>query len=290
MNRKEAIGLMSAGAIGIGLSNSAASAKSSRKKSEVKLKGNINHSACRWCYADIPLEKLCDHAAEIGLVGLDLIKPSEWKTVMDKSLKVTMANPEEFSLTDGFNDPALHASLREVYSKVIDEAADAGITNVICFSGNRRKLSSEEGLDNCAIGLDPLVKQAEKKGVKLIMELLNSKVDHEDYQCDKSPWGVALCDKIGLSNFKLLYDIYHMQIMEGDVIATIRKYNQYFAHYHTGGVPGRNEIDETQELYYPAIMDAIVKTGYNGYVAQEFIPTTEAKVDSLREAVTLCDV
>ncbi len=290
MNRKEVIGLMSLGALGLGFTHGASSTKSPGRVEKKQLKGNINHSACRWCYADIPLEELSENALEIGLVGIDLLKPSEWKMVMDKGLKVTMANPEEFSLTDGFNNPSLHSALQKTYSAVIDKAADAGIQNIICFSGNRKSLSDTEGLDNCARGLEALVKQAEKKDVQIMMELLNSKVNHEDYQCDKSPWGVGLCEKIGSPNFQLLYDIYHMQIMEGDIIATINKYQQYFGHYHTGGVPGRNEIDETQELYYPAIIRAIVQTGYKGFVAQEFIPAKEDKIASLSAAVDLCDV
>ena len=148
----------------------------------------------------------------------------------------------------------------------------------------------DRGIENCAIGLKRLMPIAEKHKVTLVMELLNSKVNHPDYQCDHTVWGAALCDKIGSDRFKLLYDIYHMQIMEGDVIATIRKYNKYISHYHTGGVPGRNEIDETQELNYPAIMKAILDTGFKGYVAQEFIPKREDKIASLRQGVQICDV
>ncbi len=288
MKRKEAIGLMSAGLVGLGLKSP--SKQVAPSFGAASLKGNINHSACRWCYSDIPLEKLCDQAIEIGLAGIDLLKPSEWQTATSRKLKTTMANPEEFSLTDGFNNPSLHSKLQKTYAEVIDKAADAGIENVICFSGNTNSLDSQKGIDNCARGLESLAKQAEKRDVLIVMELLNSKVDHKDYQCDNTPWGVALCDKVGSPNFKLLYDIYHMQIMEGDVIATIQKYNQYFGHYHTGGVPGRNEIDETQELYYPAIMKAIIATGYKGYVAQEFIPKNEDKIASLKAAVSICDV
>ena len=162
--------------------------------------------------------------------------------------------------------------------------------NLICFSGNRNGLDDETGLDNCAVGLEPLVKLAERHGIVLHMELLNSKVDHEDYQCDHTPWGVRLSEKLGSPNFKLLYDIYHMQIMEGDIIRTIRDYSDYIAHYHTGGVPGRREINDTQELNYPAIMKAIVDTGFEGYVAQEFIPSYDDKLAALKEGVMICDV
>jgi hydroxypyruvate isomerase len=161
---------------------------------------------------------------------------------------------------------------------------------IIVFSGNRRQISDEQGLDNCAAGLAPVVKAAEQLGVNVVMVLLNSKYNHPDYQCDRTHWGVALAEKIGSPSFSLLYDIYHMQIMEGDVIATIRKYKDYIGHYHTGGVPGRNEINENQELYYPAIMRAIVETGYTGYVGQEFIPTYEDKIAALAEGVRICDV
>src|SRR5690606_32451871 len=246
---------------------------------------NINHAACRWCYNEIPLEKLADEAISIGLKGIDLLKPSEWKTVQDKGLTCSMANPEEFSLTEGFNDPENHAALQKTYSEVIPKVSAAGIKNLICFSGNRNGISNEEGLEQCAKGLEPLVKLAEEHNVILTMELLNSKVNHPDYQCDHTPWGVALCDKLGSDNFKLLYDIYHMQIMEGDIIATIRKYHSYISHYHTGGVPGRNEIDESQELYYPAIMQAIVETGFKGFVAQEFVPSRGDDLASLRQGV-----
>ena len=176
------------------------------------------------------------------------------------------------------------------YSTEIPKAADAGLKNVICFSGNANGLSSAQGLENCARGLEPVMKVAAKYNITVCMELLNSKVDHKDYQCDHTEWGVALCEKLGSPNFKLLYDIYHMQIMEGDVIATIRKYKNYIAHYHTGGVPGRHEIDNTQELYYPAIMRAIVETGFKGFVAQEFIPSASDKLDSLRKSIAICDV
>ena len=169
-------------------------------------------------------------------------------------------------------------------------AAAAGYNQIICFSGNRNGMDEEQGLENAAIGLRKLMPIAEKYKVNVVMELLNSKVDHKDYMADHTEWGVALADKIGSDRFKLLYDIYHMQIMEGDVIATIRKYHSYISHYHTGGVPGRNEIDETQELYYPAIMKAIIETGYKGFVAQEFIPKREDALASLKQGVEICDV
>lgn len=290
MRRKEAIKIIAGGTFGLNLVAAGYANKREDMSEGIALKGNINHSACRWCYGKIPLDELCRQAKEIGLVGIDLLKPEEWKVAFDHGLTCTMAYPEYSSLTEGFNDPKNHAKLQDSYSKGIVLAAEAGLKNMICFSGNRNGLDDAAGLENCVAGLEPLVKLAEKHGLLLQMELLNSKVNHPDYQCDKSPWGVALVEKIGSPNFKLLYDIYHMQIMEGDVIATIRNNKDYYGHYHTGGVPGRHEINETQELYYPAIMQAIVDTGFQGYVAQEFIPTGDDPIASLRHGVMTCDV
>ncbi|MDA0193848.1 MAG: TIM barrel protein [Bacteroidetes bacterium] len=288
MKRKEAIKLMTAGTLGIGLSSSLTADASSPKP--LALKGNINHSVCRWCYRDIPLEQLADAAKEMGLVGVDILTLPEWKTVIDRGLTCTMASVEGAGIVKGFNDPNNHKDLQNKFSAVIPKAAESGLKNIICFSGNRNGMDDQVGLENCAIGLDPLIKLAEKHNVMIMMELLNSKVNHKDYMCDFTPWGVKLVEKIGSSNFKLLYDIYHMQIMEGDIIATIRDFNQYFGHYHTGGVPGRNEIDETQELYYPAIMQAIVDVGHKGFVAQEFVPASGDPLRSLRESIAICDV
>lgn len=250
----------------------------------------VNHSVCKWCYPDIPLEEMCEKVKEMGMSSVELLGPKEWPIVEKYGLQCAMGNPETFSLTEGFNNPDNHSQLQEVYSDLIPKAAEAGLSNVICFSGNRNGISDAQGLENCAVGLDPLVKLAEQQGITLCMELLNSKVDHKDYQCDHTSWGVALAEKLGRDSFKLLYDIYHMQIMEGDVIRTIRENQKYIAHYHTGGVPGRNEIDHTQELNYKAIMEAIVETGFEGHVAQEFIPKAEKPLISLKKAVEICNV
>ncbi|MDH7448099.1 hydroxypyruvate isomerase family protein [Aquimarina sp. 2201CG14-23] len=249
------------------------------------LKGNINHSVCRWCYQNIPLDEFAEKVKEIGIKAIDLLKPDEWSSVQKYGLDCSLATDTFASITDGFNDPKNHVVLQEKYRKLISQASHSGIKQVIVFSGNRKGISDNEGLEHCAIGLDTLVRHAEKNNVTLVMELLNSKLDHKDYQCDHTPWGVGLVDKIGSTNFKLLYDIYHMQIMEGDIITTIDKYNDYIAHYHTGGVPGRNEINETQELNYAAIMKTIVKNGYKGYVAQEFIPSYTDKLKALTEGL-----
>jgi hydroxypyruvate isomerase len=255
-----------------------------------KLKGKINHSVCRWCYNGIAFEDLCKASNTIGLASIELTGVEEWPILKKYGLTAAMGWGAEKGITEGFNNPALHDELVQRYTALIPKAAAAGITQLICFSGNRRGLDDEKGLENCAVGLKRLMSVAEKHRITLSMELLNSKVDHGDYQCDRTDWGVALCEKVGSDQFKLLYDIYHMQIMEGDVIATIKKNSKYISHYHTGGVPGRAEIDETQELNYPAIMKAIVETGFKGFVGQEFIPRREDKIASLKQGVMICDV
>jgi hydroxypyruvate isomerase len=254
------------------------------------LKGKINHSVCRWCYKDIALEDLCKSAKDIGIASIELTGPEEWPTLQKYGLTSALPWGAGKGIVDGFNELALHDELVKSYSEVIPKAAAAGLTQIICFSGNRKGQDDEKGMDNCAIGLKRLMPIAEKYKVTMVMELLNSKVDHKDYMCDHTPWGAALCDKVGSDRFKLLYDIYHMQIMEGDVIATIKKYQKYINHFHTGGVPGRHEIDDTQELNYPAIMTAIVEMGYKGFVAQEFIPARPDKIASLSQGVKICDV
>jgi hydroxypyruvate isomerase len=257
------------------------------------LKGRINHSACRWCYSSIPFEDLCKSAKEIGMQSIELTGPAEWETLKKYGLTSGMGwgeYPKGMGLPNFFNKVQNHDQLVAFYEDLIPKAAKAGVNNVICFSGNREGLSDEQGLINCKKGLQRIMKTAEKHNVTVSMELLNSKKDHKDYQCDHTEWGAVLCEMVGSDKFKLLYDIYHMQIMEGDVIATIKKNYQYISHYHTGGVPGRNEIDETQELNYPTIMKAIVDTGYKGFVGQEFIPARADKIASLKQGIMICDV
>lgn len=286
MNRKQALRSLAAGIAGASAIPQIANAMGAQPK----LKNNINHSVCQWCYDDIPLEKLCEAAREMGIKSIDLLNSTQWAIAARYQLTCAMAYASPIGLQKGFNDITLHETLLKDYTLNIPKAAEAGLKNVICFSGNANGLTYEQGLENCAKGLDPVLKIAARHGITVSMELLNSKVDHKDYQCDHTEWGVKLCEKTGSENFKLLYDIYHMQVMEGDVIATIQKYAKYIAHYHTGGVPGRNEIDERQELYYPAIMKAIVATGFTGYVAQEFIPRESDKLASLKQGITICDV
>jgi hydroxypyruvate isomerase len=265
-------------------------AQSGNNKKKLKLKGNINHSVCRWTYSFLPLEELCTVVNNIGFAAIDLVGPKDWPVLKAYNIFSSMCNGAEISLTKGWNDKENHATLIKNYLEHIDLVSSAGYKNLICFSGSRNGMDDETGLKNCVEGLKKILSQAEKKGVIIQMELLNSKVNHKDYMADRSAWGVELCKRLGSENFKLLYDIYHMQIDEGDVIRTIQDNNKYFGHYHTGGVPGRHEINESQELYYPAIMKAIVATGFKDYVAQEFVPAATDKVASLKEAIKICDV
>ena len=290
INRRKAIKAMALGSSAMALPNLVSSRESFSDSNP--LKGNVNHSVCQWCYGDIPLEVLAREAKKLGLVGIDLIGPDSGDILKKYDLDSTMCNGAELNLVDGFNDVKFHYKLIPRYMEHIDLVSKAGYKNLICFSGNRRGMDDELGLKNSVKGLKAILSHAEKKGVVLTMELLNSKVDHSDYMCDNSNWGVALCKELDSDNFKLLYDIYHMQIMEGDVIRTIQENHKYYGHYHTAGVPGRNEIDETQELYYPAIMAAILKTGFKGIVAQEFIPQNRANngFDSLADSIRRCDV
>lgn len=254
------------------------------------LSQRINHSVCEWCFNQFELEELCEFAKNIGISSIDLLTPDQWATAQKYDLTCAMAYGSQMGIVNGFSDPQNHENLLKEYKASFPKAAGAGLKNVICFSGNRNGLSDAAGLEVSAKGLDPVVKLAEKHNIVLTMELLNSKVDHHDYLCDHTEWGVALVDKLSSPNFKLLYDIYHMQIMEGDVIATVQKRKDYISHYHTAGVPGRNEIDETQELYYPAIMKAIADTGFTGHVAQEFIPKQQDALASLKKGIEICDI
>lgn len=253
------------------------------------LKGNVNHSACRWCYSKIDFEVLCKAAKEIGLTSIELTGPEEWPVLKKYGLTSAMPWGAGKGITEGFNDLKLHNELIESYEAIFPKLAAAGLDKVICFSGNRHGMDDEKGLENCAIGLKRLMKSAEQHKVTMSMELLNSKIDHADYMADRTNWGVELCKMVGSERFKLLYDIYHMQIMEGDVMRTIKDNHTYINHYHTGGVPGRNEIDDSQELNYATIVKAILATGYQGHIGQEFIPKRDP-LTSLREGVVICDV
>ncbi|EAQ99810.1 hydroxypyruvate isomerase family protein [Maribacter sp. HTCC2170] len=289
MKRRTFIGTSAAASVGMITSNQV-NAAPSQNENNMKLKNNINHSVCQWCYGSIPLEDFLKSLNELGVTAIDLIGPKDYPLLKKYGIHNSMCNGAEISLTEGWCEPEYHDTLIKNYTKMIPVVAEAGYTNLICFSGNRRGMDDAVGLKNCVEGLKQIMPLAEKHGVMIQMELLNSKVNHPDYMCDHSEWGVELCKQLGSDNFKLLYDIYHMQIMEGDVIRTIQEHHQYFGHYHTGGNPGRNEIDETQELYYPAIMKAIIETGFKGHVAQEFVPTWEDKIAALKQGVAICDV
>jgi hydroxypyruvate isomerase len=259
--------------------------------SELRAAAAFRHSVCRWCYPTLSVAELSRAASALQMQSVELLEPEEWAVARQHGLVCAMgyapAGDPRTRLTVGWNRTSNHAWLIPGYTRGLELAAAAGVPNVICFSGNRDGLGDEEGLANCAAGLRALMPAAERLGVTVCMELLNSRVDHHDYQCDRTPWGVELVKRVGSRRFKLLYDIYHMQIMEGDVIRTLRDNRDHIAHFHTAGVPGRHEIDGTQELNYAAIMRAIADTGFTGYVAQEFIPTRDP-LTSLAEAMRIC--
>jgi hydroxypyruvate isomerase len=253
----------------------------------------IHHSVSRWCFGNTPLADLCQKCHTLGITALDLLTLEEIQEAQHHGIlcAITAAHPDKNgvgTIEQGFNDPTLHPALHTIYRHLIPAAANLGVKQVICFSGNRNGLSDTQGIDHCASGIAPLIPLAQHHGITLVMELLNSKIDHPDYQCDRTPWGAALCERIDSPHFKLLYDIYHMQIMEGDIIRTIQTYHQHIAHYHTAGVPGRHEFDSSQELHYPAIARAIADTGFDGYIGQEYVPSTEDPFEFLPRAIQLC--
>ena len=256
---------------------------------QMKLKGNIHHSVSQWCYDDIPLKDFARECVNLGIESIELLDEKDWATINGFGLKCAVGYASDWRIPKGFNRIENHPKLLADYEAMIPKAAIAGVPNLICFSGNSEGQHDDEGMINCATGLKKLMPLAEKHGVTIIMELLNIN-DHQDYQCNNTSWGATLCEMVGSERFKLLYDIYHMQIMEGNVIETFSKYHQFIGHIHTGGVPGRHEIDGTQELNYPAIMRAILATGYKGFVGQEFIPSTTDKLGSLRKCIEICDV
>lgn len=266
----------------------AASAGGVTQAEVIKRKGRIKQGICGFWRRKMSKEELYAQCKRLGIVAMDFISPKEWPELKDNGIVCSLTGSH--SLKVGLNQKKNHESCLASIRKSIEDTSAAGFPNVICFSGNGTPgLSREEGMDNCVEALKQVAGLAEKKNVTLCMELLNSKVNHKGYMCDTSAWGVEMCKKVGSPNVKLLYDIYHMQIMEGDIIRTIQNNIDYFGHIHTAGNPGRNEIDESQELYYPAIMRAIADSGYKGYVSHEF----SAKGDPLKAleyAVRVCDV
>jgi len=252
-------------------------------------KGRIYQSVSRWCYRQIPLEQLCAYSAKIGLKGVDLLQPEEWELPRRYGLICTMGYAGGGEIASALNRTENHASIEQAFRTNIPKAAKAGVPNVITFSGNRAGMSDEEGAKNTAAGLNRVKKIAEDNGVTICIELLNSKVNHPDYMCDRTGWGVGVVSEVNSPNVKLLYDIYHMQIMEGDLIDTVRNNIRWIGHFHTGGVPGRHELNNTQEVQWDGVMRAIAETGFRGYVAHEFVPTGDP-LTSLRAAADLCDV
>ena len=285
-NRRHVLQAMGAGVVGA-VTASRLVAKEDADKEPYKPKGNIKQSVCRWCYDSIALEKLTEEAKKMGYESIELLGPEDIKVV--KKLGLTCAMMRCASIPDGLNRKENHEKIEKELRTHIDFAAAEGLPNVICMSGNRKGLADDEGLKVCAEGLKRVLGYAEEKKITICMEGLNSKVDHKDYQGDHTAFGLAIVKAVGSPRVKLLSDLYHMQIMEGDLIRTLRDNKEYIAHFHTGGVPGRHELDDTQEVNWRAVASAIAATGYQGYMAHEFVPTRDP-LTSLREAVTLCDV
>ena len=252
-------------------------------------KGRLKQSVSRWCYKAIPDRDFYQAVADMGLPAVDLLPEAQWAVVRDFGLVCSMGYGGGGTIPDGLNVLANHDAIVKGLTASLPNAAKLGVPNLITFFGNRRGMPDAEALRNCVTGLNRLKGPAEDAGVTICVELLNSKVDHKDYQGDRSAFGMEVVKAVGSPRVKLLYDIYHMQIMEGDVIRTIRQDKDWIAHFHTGGVPGRHELDETQELQWRSVCTAIVDMGYTGYVAHEFVPTRDP-LTSLREAVVLCDV
>jgi hydroxypyruvate isomerase len=255
----------------------------------IQRKGQIWQSVSRWCYKQIPLDELCAYAAQIGLKGVDLLNPDEYEIPGRHGLVCSMGYAGGGEIVSALNRVENHAKIEEGFRKYIPRAAKASVPNVITFSGNREGMSDDEGAKNTIAGLNRVKKIAEDHGVTICMELLNSKVDHKDYMCNHTAWGVQVVQAVNSPHVKLLYDIYHMQIMEGDMVRTIQQNIQWLGHFHTGGVPGRHELDGTQEVQWDGVMRGIAATNFHGYVAHEFVPTRDP-LTSLRQAVDLCDV
>ncbi len=253
--------------------------------------GRLKQSASRWCYRSIPLPDLCTAGKAMGLAGIDLLAADDWPIVRQQGLVCSMgyaALRDDF-IPRGFNDPANHDLLVGELERALPLAVQHGVPNLIAMFGNRQGRSDAQATEACVTGLRRIAPAAERHGVTICVELLNSKVDHKDYQGDRTAFGANIIEAVGSPRVKLLYDIYHMQIMEGDVIRTIREHASHIGHFHTGGVPGRHELDDTQELNYHAVARAIADTGFGGYVAHEFVPTREP-LRSLKEAVEVCTV
>jgi len=250
--------------------------------------GRLRHSVCRWAFNRLTLEELCAACVELGIESIELLDPDEWPIVAAHGLTCAVANGPT-QIGRGLNRVEDHDRFVRASDDLIPRVAAANIPMMIVFSGNRGEMNDVDGLKNCADALKRMVPAAEAAGVTIVMELLNSRIDHRDYQCDRTAWGVELVNEVASPRFRLLYDIYHMQIMEGDVTRTLIDNLEAIAHLHTGGVPGRREIDHTQELNYRFICESIADAGYRGFVGQEFIPGRNP-IASLREAIEICTV
>jgi hydroxypyruvate isomerase len=284
MNRRQALLAGAAFAGGLGAPDPAGG-----QAVAVKI-GRLKQSVCRWCYEKIPLPDFCKAVKALGLTAIDLIEEKDWALLGDHGLVCSMGwKTGGGGIPDGFNDPKNHDAIVKGLLDAMPKAKKAGVPNLIAFFGNRKGMSDDDAIKNCVIGLDRVKKAAEEHDINVCVELLNSKVDHKDYQGDRTWFGVEVVKRVASPRVRLLYDIYHMQIMEGDVMRTIRDNHQWIAHYHTGGVPGRHELDDTQELNWRTVAKTIAETGFAGYMAHEFVPTRDP-LTSLREAVALCDV
>lgn len=282
---------VAAGAAAFGAAGKAADAPAQEGGGKSVREGRLKQSVCKWCFGELSVEELAVAGKEMGLVAIDLLTPADFETLKKHGLVCSMVSSHP--LSDGLCDPKYWDMALEKINAAIEATAKEGWRNVICFSGNARGIDRQTGMKNCAEALKKVVPVAEKANVILNMELLNSRVNHADYMCDRSDWGIELCKMVGSDHFKLLYDIYHMQIMEGDIIRSIQDNHQYFGHYHTGGNPGRHELNETQELYYPAIAKAIAESGFDGFFAHEYIPTSkghDAQMAGLADAAKRCTV
>ena len=288
MSRREALGLLGAGAM-TRPDRLFAQGASVPKTGAVVRSGRLKQSVSRWCFNKIPLPEFAKAVKEIGLTAIDLLREEEWTVAADHGLVCSMGSGAGGTIPDGLNDKANHDAIVRALEASLPRAAKMKVPNLITFFGNRKGRPDREGLDNCVAGLQRIKPIAEQTGVTVALEVLNSKVDHKDYLGDRSAYGFEVVKAVDSPKVKVLYDIYHMQIMEGDVIRTIRDHHALICHYHTGGVPGRNELDDTQELQWRTVAKAIADTGFTGYFAHEFVPTRDP-LTSLREAVALCDV
>jgi hydroxypyruvate isomerase len=287
LTRREALTAAGAALAGAAL---VPAASASPEGGKIVQKGRIKQSVCRWCYGKIPMPEFVKAVAEMGLTAIDLVDEADWPLLADHGLKCSMVwKTSPGGIPDGLNDPKNHDSIVNGLLEAMPRVKKAGGPNIIAFFGNRKGMSDDDAIKNCVTGLNRVKKAAEEHGLNICVELLNSKVDHKDYQGDRTSFGVEVVKRVESPRVKLLYDIYHMQIMEGDVMRTIRDNHQWIAHYHTGGVPGRHELDDTQELNWRTVAKTIADTGYTGYMAHEFVPTRDP-LTSLREAVALCDV